>query len=89
MCKWNIGDTGYLKEPYLGYRHFEVIDFVDVFEEAEKSRINDIWDISFDFGCYSDRYGSVPHLVFHRGSEAWLDTYTTLAHMDIMIRKVL
>jgi len=27
MREWNIGDTGYLKEPYLGYRHFEVVDF--------------------------------------------------------------
>jgi len=69
---------------------FPTIDcVVDVFEEAEKSRENDIWDISFDFRCYSARYGSVPHLAFHRGSEAWLNTYTTLGHMDIMIRKVL
>jgi len=22
-----IGDTGYLKEPYLGYRYFEVVGF--------------------------------------------------------------
>ena len=22
-----IGDTGYLKEPYLGYRHYEIVDF--------------------------------------------------------------
>jgi len=26
MREWNIGDTGYLKEPYLGYHHFEVVD---------------------------------------------------------------
>ena len=22
-----IGDTGYLTEPYLGYRHYEIVDF--------------------------------------------------------------
>jgi len=22
-----IGDTGHLKEPYLGYRHYEIVDF--------------------------------------------------------------
>jgi hypothetical protein len=22
-----IGDTGYLKEPYLSYRHYEIVDF--------------------------------------------------------------
>jgi hypothetical protein len=25
--KREIGDTGYLKEPYLGYRHCEIVDF--------------------------------------------------------------
>ena len=25
--EWEIGDTGYLKEPFLGYRYFEVVDF--------------------------------------------------------------
>ena len=25
--EYEIGDTGYLKEPYLGYRHYEIVDF--------------------------------------------------------------
>ena len=25
--KYSIGDTGYLKEPYLGYRYVEIIGF--------------------------------------------------------------
>jgi len=24
-----IGETGYLKEPYLGYRYYEIVDFED------------------------------------------------------------
>jgi len=27
--KREIGDTGYLKEPYLGYHFYEVVDFED------------------------------------------------------------
>jgi len=58
---------------------------VEVFEEDD---VNDIFYVSYDFDCYKSP-GRVPYLIFHRGSEAWLNTYTTLGHMDIMIRKVL
>jgi len=67
----------------------------DMFPELERTvevyeiKDNDLFYVSYDFDCYSDRYGSATYLIFHRGSEARLDTYTTLEHMDIMIRKVL
>jgi hypothetical protein len=27
--KYEIGDSAYLKEPYLGYRHVEIVGFED------------------------------------------------------------
>ena len=56
--------------------------------EVYEIKDNDLFYISSDFDCYKS-HGSATYLIFHRGSEAWLDTYTTLGHMDIMIRKVL
>ena len=51
--KWEIGDAGYLKTPYLGYTYFEIIDF-----EGATNKFVIQFTSGMEITVYEDELGS-------------------------------